>query len=79
MHKMDALNLEMSSTFKAGQISAALQQPPPVFIEKGRLLDSLDLNTGFDAFQAAKAEPRRSGVSGRIVSQGESQNAHPAL
>eukprot|EP00345_Euplotes_harpa_P004409 CAMPEP_0168326718 /NCGR_PEP_ID=MMETSP0213-20121227/5477_1 /TAXON_ID=151035 /ORGANISM="Euplotes harpa, Strain FSP1.4" /LENGTH=49 /DNA_ID= /DNA_START= /DNA_END= /DNA_ORIENTATION= len=49
---MDALNLEMSSTFKAGQISAALQQPPPVFIEKGRLLDSLDLNTGFDAFQA---------------------------
>ena len=57
MHKMDALNLELSETFKDGQLKKALQEGKNhQIIEKGRLLDSLDLNTGFDAMQKAKQD-----------------------
>ena len=56
IHKMDALNLEMSETFKADQFKQALKNDSKFqFIEKGRLLDSLDLNTGFEAIQKFKA------------------------
>ena len=55
IHKMDALNLELSESFKAGEMKQALnKEQKGEFIEKGRLLDSLDLNTGFDAFQKQK-------------------------
>ena len=55
IHKMDALNLEMSETFKADQFKQALKNENNYqFIEKGRLLDSLDLNTGFEAIQKLK-------------------------
>lgn len=45
----------MSETFKADQLKHALKQGNNCqFIEKGRLLDSLDLNTGFEAIQKLK-------------------------
>lgn len=52
---MDALNLELSESFKEDQFKQALNQGKHNgFIERGRLLDSLDLNTGFDAIQKVK-------------------------
>ena len=54
---MDALNLEMSETFKQGELKKALEKGKgDEIIAKGKLLDSLDLNTGFDAFQKQKEE-----------------------
>jgi hypothetical protein len=50
IQKFDALNLEMSQSFKAGQLPLIHNQ----IISKGTLLDSLDLNTGYDAIEKAK-------------------------
>ena len=52
---MEALNLELSETFKHGQLKEAIEkQEEEIVIEKGKLLDSLDLNTGFEALQKQK-------------------------
>lgn len=48
---MDGLNLELSESFKEDQLQKALDHLNDPLIKKGQLLDSLDLNTGFDAFQ----------------------------
>lgn len=59
IHKMDALNLELSESFKEDQFKQALQGGKHNgFIERGRLLDSLDLNTGFDAIQKTKQDTK---------------------
>jgi len=53
--KMEALNLELSETFKHGQLKETIEkQEEEIVIEKGKLLDSLDLNTGFEALQKQK-------------------------
>lgn len=60
MHKMDALNLELSETFKEGQMKRVIQgDKQEELIRKGRLLDSLDLNTGFDAIQKHKQDTQK--------------------
>ncbi|CAI2382571.1 unnamed protein product [Moneuplotes crassus] len=64
--KIDALNLEMSETFKQGKLKEALKQKEEdVVIPKGKLLDSLDLNTGLRVIEKKKETLKMPAISKR--------------